>query len=198
MVSSENGAVSVPIALLVGISMSFGIGTWTLLHRWRVLTALQLRLDRCTGEAVQDTRKAFERIQLLNRAIRVARATLEASIVLPEAAEAAHEALKVAAAAQEALAGAWRAKRAFWVIRRGCGGSGDRASALPALPWTRDPPDVIGPKPMRWDSDSSTFRVQATNGTRRSAARLGPGKGVQDDGDEPRSWSVEWIRPAPG
>lgn len=195
MVSSENGAVSVPVALLVGITMSFGIGGWTLLHRWRMLTELQLRLDRCTGEAAQDTKKAFERIQVLNRAIRIARATLEASVVLPEAAEAAREALRLAAAAEEALVAAWRAKRAFWAIRRGCGGSGDRATALPSLPWARDPPDLIGPKPLRWESDTSTFRIQATNGTRSSAAQVGPGKGRSDDGNEPRSWSLAWAAP---
>jgi hypothetical protein len=191
----ESGALSVPLALLLSVSLTFGVAGWALLHRWRVLTEVQLRLDRCTGEAAQDLKRAFERTQRLNQAIRAARAALAASFILPEAAEAAREALRIASAAEDAVMTAWQVKRALWVVRRGCGASGDRAWPLPRLPWARDPPDLLGPKPARWAAESSSFRIEASNGTRRAAARVGPGTGEQNEEQEPSSWSLEWTRP---
>jgi hypothetical protein len=189
---SESGALSVPLALLLSATLAFGIGGWSLLHRWRVLAEVQLRLDRCTGQAAQDLKRAFERVQRLNQAIRAARATLAAGILVPEAAAAAREALQAAYAAQELVMAAWRAKQGYWLLRRGCGKSGDIASPLPSLPWTRDLPDVLGPKPVRWSGSSSTFLIQAANGPRRAAAKVLPTEGELDEETEPRRWSLEW------
>jgi hypothetical protein len=194
-VVSEEGVISVPVAFLVASLLTFGIGTWALLHRWRMLTEIQLRLDRCTGETARTTEETFERIQELNEVIRIARATLAAAIVLPEAAEAARAALEGASAAEEAIVVAWQGKRAFWLVRGGCGGSGDRARALPSLPWVSEPPDELGPRPLKWESETSNFKIQAWNGSRRSVARVGPKEGDFNDGEEPRRWSLEWTIP---
>jgi hypothetical protein len=157
-----------------------------------MLVEVQLRLDRCTGQAAQELKTAFERIQALNRAIQAARAALVAGAILPEAAAAAKEALQIAYAAQELAIAAWHARRAYWMIRQGCGESGDSAEPLPSLPWTRDLPDVLGPKPLRWTSESTEFRIRARNRSRHAAAKLVGEKGATDAA-EPKRWSLEWT-----
>jgi hypothetical protein len=184
----EEGSVTLPLSLVLAVSIAFGLGTWGLLRNWRSLVEIQLRLDRCAGETARELRVTLRRTRDLNQAIFVARTTLAATVVAPQVAALARKALQAAVAGQEMLIAGWNLKRGLWLARQGCGGGG-RAASLPALPWTRDPPDLIGPQALRW-TGGRELRIQLSHGPRHAAAVI---EGDLKDGD----WRLSWTRPLP-
>jgi hypothetical protein len=89
---------------------------------------------------------------------------------------------------QEILRAGWQTKEGLWLVRRGCGGFMDQPAPLPVLSHFRDPPDPIGPQPLRWLSPppASGFRIEVRHSPRASAAR------VYSAGEEDR-WIAEWA-----
>jgi hypothetical protein len=203
---NETGALSLPLlAALMAISLA-GMGTWGVMRHWRHVIELQLRLDRCVGEAALDLRQTLGRIEKENLAMEAARAAVAIGTVLaPEAAAALREALEAAVAAQEAEIGRWQIRRGLWIARRGCGEESwlwTRAPALPKMPWHRPPPDVLGPKPLDWTGGQEPLRIELARAPRASAALVWidpdgrPGK--LGEWKNELSWKAAWTVPSRG
>lgn len=176
----EDGAVSAPLLVaLLGIAF-MSLGTWGVMRRWRQMAELQLRLDRCAGEAALELKGHLEAIESANRQMRALRAGEVAAV--PAGASAALEAaLQAEVARQEVARARWRLRQARWLLERGCEGLGDLPSPLASMPWERPPPDALGPRPLRWPPDrGKRLLVQLAHAPRAAAAQVQPA--LDEDG----------------
>jgi hypothetical protein len=177
--------------LLLTCCLLFGMGVWGLFHHWGTLAQTQLKLDRCAGKAAQDLKRALERTQKLNQAIRIARKSMAVGVLAPEAIAPIKTGLQAAYVAQEAVLVSWRVRQAVWMAH-GCSGTQGFQKPLPSMPFSREPPDPIGPRPLRWSGDGDGFKIQADHRPRHSAASV---KGENPNEDGPHQWSLEWTEP---
>ncbi len=172
-----------------------GLGTWGILRSWRSNAETQLRLNRCVGENARALRSHLNLIETTNIKIRGLRVSVEAAQVLlrVELVPPLLAAIHAAVLAQEGALWAWKARRAAWALRRGCGQWGDGATSLPQLNLRRGLPDQAGQQPLEWiGKRPDEFRIQAYHPPRVAAAR------VADQSESSffsGSWLAEWIAP---
>lgn len=195
--AGKRGSLSLPCSALLLVICLAGFGTWSLMRRWRMLMELQLRLDRCVGEAALRFKSLAEKADRSNTRMRWERRTAPAEAALARDGGAALKALILAEfTLQEGLEASWEGVRLQWLARGGCGASGDRPLPLPGMEWRRDAPDEWGPQPFEWSR--LEFRISVFHPPRAAAAWVGKagnrdGKGVSSN--EKDAWSALWAKP---
>lgn len=189
----SKGSLQLPLALALIAITAGAMGSCRLLHRWRALVELQLRLDRCVGQAALELKDTLEKITSTNQKIRVLRASILASGGVPGAIPPLQAALISAAQYQDTKRTSWEMQRVLWLSRQKCGNPLDIPIPLPALQWTRDPPDAVGPQPLRWNGlPPELFHLEIGHSPRHAAAHLYP-KGEYIDFST--HWHAEWAAP---
>jgi hypothetical protein len=192
IVQNDHGVLHLPLGITLLVLAMVSISALGLMRRWRHLVELQLQLDRCVGVTALKLREKLNSLERSNQQIIILRATMLAASVTPPTRAATQTALNAMVIYQESLLMSWQAKRTEWLIRRGCSDASGLAVPLPSLPWTRDPPDALGPMPLRWpQSNSRELHVQLSKRPRHSAAQV---EGNQD-GTQIR-WKATWTTPA--
>lgn len=179
----------VPMALLLVIISLSALGLWGILRHWRYLAELQLRLDRCVGGVALALKADARTIRLSNREMMAIRAALSVAVE-PASRTALQTALLAEAARQEWVRLRWNARRLSWLARLGCAtGRGDRPVPLAEFPWTRDPPDALGSRPLRLTLEPLELRVQLGHFPRHAAAEL------RGESSEMAYEKVRWVPP---
>ena len=179
LLSSQSGAVSLPLVLLLSVGFTASFGSWALLRTWHRLTSLQLRLDACVARTAEKLRTTQTQIEAANTRLKISRAAQLAGVVLPEALPALRAAAEVDARLQDLLLLNWQRTRVSWLLKRGCDAQADRPIALPELPWVRNPRDSLGPGLLRWTGEPEVsgkrrprFVVELHHFPRASAAEV--------------------------
>jgi len=189
----SKGSLQLPLVLALVAITAGAMGSCKLLQRWRSLVELQLRLDRCVGQAALELKDTLEKIASTNQKIRTLRASILASGGVPGAIPPLQAALISAARYQDIKRVSWKAQNVLWLSRQKCGNALDIPIPLPALQWTRDPPDAIGPQPLRWNGlRPEVFHLEIGHSPRHAAAHLYP-KGEFIDFST--QWHAEWAAP---
>ena len=166
---NERGALSLPLSLLLVAIAGLGLGTWQVLHHWRAVTELQLRLDDCVGREARALRDTQARIEAGNGRLRKLRVAQSAAWGIGHFEVQLRPLMEIEVAHQIAEQLVWAGRRATWLARRGCGES-DWPRPLPSLEWTRPPEDPVGPWPLSWTGASRELRVELMHPPRAAAA----------------------------
>lgn len=190
MSKGQAGSLNIPLALaLLALAMA-SLGTWELLHRWRTLAVLQLRLDSCVGRTAADARDDLSRVGKSNQRMEAVRAAI-ALVPVPHLRAALDAELAAEMALQEGIRLRWDARAAGWLLRRGCDGRNDLPMPLPLFPYDRQPPDSLGPRPSRWgDPRDRELVILLRHSPRVARARVEPENG-KEIGNE-SSWKATW------
>jgi hypothetical protein len=185
----EQGVLTVPLLVLLLASTLLGLGTLGLMRHWRHLTELQLRLDRCVGNAALDLKKTLERIEAGNSRLRALRAA-QVAATLVEAAGSLVPLMEAEVAHQQLELLRWQARQAEWLALRGCDGKADLPAPLPSMSWSRPPPDLIGPQLLSWSSGERRLALELYHSPRAAAAVVEAGGSLGSD-----SWKASWSFP---
>jgi hypothetical protein len=195
----DRGSLTLPLALMLVAGTFMSFGTWGLMRRWRHLTELQDRLDRCVGETALELRGSLTRIEDANRRM----AELRAAQAIAAASGLAGEtlaALEVQASLQDLELLRWKARQARWLAERGCDRVQDLPVPLPEMGWFRPPPDPLGPQPLRWQPGvPRDLKIGLFHSPRAAAARVSadgaamPGLRIGGFGSE--RWKAAWTVP---
>jgi hypothetical protein len=170
--------------LPVLIILSTALGLVTIEFHWRRVVSTQLRLDRCIAKTALEFKASIERIDALNSKIRALRLAIPPAFLKPPVAKALQESLRALVFVQDAELRRWNGlRRTQWLLQRGCGHRSDRVAPLPEQPWTRPPPDPIGPRALVWAHAGSPLRIGVMHGKRSSQARIEKLE---------RSWRARW------
>lgn len=169
---SRDGSIAL-FLLPTFILLSAALGLVTIEFRWRRVVSTQLRLDRCIAKTALELKASIERIEAMNSKIKALRLAIPPALLKPPVAKALQESLRALVFVQDAELRRWNgAKRAQWLLKRGCGHRSDRAAPLPEQPWTRPPPDPIGPRGLVWSNARNPLRIAVIHGKRTSHARI--------------------------
>lgn len=192
VIRDERGTLQVPMILVILILGATILGTWGFLHHWKNLARLQLRLDRCAGEAALELRDTLNSLDSSNREIDYLRAAIStAGSLNPYARATLQTLLSAEVIRQEITLNKWRVRQAVWITKRGCGGSRDLARPLPSLTLVRDPPDATGPQRLRWaEGKPESFRISVSHSPRHGAAKI---KGGSQNAFEFEKWTAQWA-----
>ncbi|OFZ56030.1 MAG: hypothetical protein A2428_13835 [Bdellovibrionales bacterium RIFOXYC1_FULL_54_43] len=188
----ERGSLHAPLLIATLLLTTAGFGIWGVMRSWQNTMKLQLRLDRCVGEAALEFRNRLYIIESANTRIRALRIALAAATIKPILKPPLKVALTIEAARQDYQIARWKLKQADWLLKRGCGKPGDLALPLPAFQWTRLPADPIGQQPLSWPGEyPNVFRFQAAHFPRISAAQVHPSqKGGSFNGKPSAHWAT--------
>lgn len=187
---NRDGTLAIPLSLALLILLFSALALWGLLRHWQKLTEIQLRLDKCTGQAALELRNTINFIETANGRIEkiriaLASATLTGALA-PEAVVALRAALTSQIALQDLRKAKWQLKRVSWLATGECTRRGDRPVPLPSLDCQRDPPDEIGQRPLRWKGEvPEDFQIAAYHSPRAAGARVARQKG--------KEWHAEWY-----
>jgi hypothetical protein len=190
VVKDSGGFLALPMALaLVGLAGA-GFGIWGFLRAWRHLAETQLRLDACVGRQAHEFRRELDTLESSNIRMTVLRAAVaDALVANPAAVPALNVALQAEVSYQTAVQVRWTAAEARWLARRGCGENGDFPIPLPSFPYLRDPPDPLGPRPLRWTASAEKrLEVGAAHRPRYASAKI-------ESGGESAKWKASWSVP---
>lgn len=190
---NSKGILQIPLALALFAIVSGAVGCWGLLRHWRSVAELQLRLDRCVGQTALAFKNTLETLLSSNQKIK----TLRASILATQGPSASLSPLQAALIAvvgeQESRRLYWKAQQHLWISNQKCGSSLDIPIPLPSMDWIRDPPDTLGPQPLRWVGPiPEEFHIEISHFPRAAAARIYPLGGSID---LPLHWQAEWAPP---
>ncbi len=194
MTMNERGVLHFPLAAALGIAAIVGLSLLGALWKWRKVTEAQLRIDRCVAETALSLKDRLAELESANDEIRIIRAALLVDVE-PSSRATLTAALNLEVARQEMIRSSWETRRITWLAQRGCDGRFDVAHPLPAMPWTRDPPDSIGPKPLRWTgSEPKRMELRLSHYRRRSAARVEKREkeGIHDLSIKAK-WRAKWT-----
>lgn len=199
-IEAQQGFLQIPIALLLFALCLAGFGSLGLLHRWRQLSEIQLRLNACTRKAGLRLKSTIEGVQTENRRIEIARAAKAAALAagLLAAVETAELTLRTIVLSQDARLLQWKLLQAAWLSRAFCKNAKDRPFPLPTLEWIRHPPDPLGPQPLVWAGPGtlpSEFRIEIGHSTRRSAAKVFHASPRESLLNEKSQWKAEFTAP---
>ena len=159
--------------LPVLILLSAALGLVTIEFHWRRVVSTQLRLDRCIAKTALELKASIERIEAMNSKIRALRLAIPPALLKPPVAKALQESLRALVFVQDVELRRWNGvRRTQWLLQRGCGHRSDRATPLPEQPWTRPPPDPIGPRALIWTDARKLLSVGVIHGKRISHARI--------------------------
>jgi len=180
-----NGSLHLPLSIALSIITFTGLGLIGLERNLKNITELQLRLDRCVGKTAIEYKNTLTKIEKINKKIKVARIALALSNIEPEAAMALSVYLKKLIFSQNLLITKWRAKNVLWLSNKLCKKNSDLSGPMPTLPWVRDPPDMLGQKPLRWTGKhTEVFRIWLYHKPRYSSATL--------EGDPNELFKANW------
>jgi hypothetical protein len=187
MVRDDAGSLHLPMAAVLLLFTVSGFETWGFLRHWRQLMERQLQLDRCVARTAIELRDILQSIETANRKIHFLRRELAIGALIPQT-RAVHQAtLRTLVAWQDARMLQWRIIQGKWLAGLACEKRGGIRVPLRNLPWVRDPPDLIGPRPLRWLAGAEMeFFVQSSHSPRHSAAR------ILYENDR---WSAVWTSP---
>ncbi len=188
------GSLQIPLLLILFTIVIAGCGIWGFLRHWRFMVETQLRLNQCVGRAAHDFRDTLNSLFLLNQKILELRASIEAAKLYPPLIPPLEAGLIVVVSKQDWIQVQWKAKSLKWFLSQGCGQRGDHALPLPGLEFTRDPPDSIGPKALRWSGQMpKSFHLQIRHFPRVAAAKV---QGDESDSIfERKKWISTWTVP---
>ncbi len=199
----EAGLFHVPMALALLIITGSGFGIWGVQRQWKKNVELQLALDRCVESEALALRSQLRSLASANVRIRAIRQALAASSIVPKAAAALRVALTAQVAMQEANRATLALRQAWARAPKRCGGAVYAWIDAPML--VRDPPDLLGPRPLRWLSPQKAIRglrIQAGKAPRHSAALVALGGRnhgsfgiVGIDLADRTDWEARWTAP---
>lgn len=168
----DKGAIGILALLLFVVISTGGFGIWGLFHHQHQIAKLQFRLDHCIAPYAIAFRDSLAEIETLNSRLNALRLSLATALVTqPELAPTLRGTLQLTSAQQEVVLTKWRLRSAL--SRPLCAKVEDTVLPLPALQYTRLPPDPLGPKPLQWTGrmpESWTFELKTTHTTLRRAA----------------------------
>jgi hypothetical protein len=186
----REGALSIPLMLLLSSAVFASLGTWGLLRHWRHLVEDQLRLDHCVAEKAVELKDLLGKANASNqRMIKIRQAAAPAAAA-PGALSAIQAELNLEVALQEALRIKWETERIKWFLPGACGDRDDVTLSMPGLDWRRDPPDAIGPQPYHWSTSSPRFYLEIQDQRRAAAAQV-----AQKTGGTHDNWKARWQVP---
>ncbi|MGE0614527.1 MAG: hypothetical protein AB7P04_02715 [Bacteriovoracia bacterium] len=188
----RRGFLSLVLAVTLALTAIATLGMLKLMQDWRRLTREQIALDRCTGKAALELKRTLNQTESLNREVERLRVAIAAATLQPAVAVPLRQALLVAVGAQTFLLGRWKFKQAQWFFPGACEGYRHLPVPLPNVPYTRPPPDGLGPRPLVWTAAHHSLRIRAEGKHRRAAAETWR-EGATTDVDE--KWKAKWIRP---
>jgi len=188
---NQQGAIQVPMVLITLVLVLGSLGVFGVLREWRKLVEIQLRLDRCVSKTALSLKTRLDSLEKSNLRMKVIRASLAASTVLPPAKPPLQAALTAEFLWQESQRALWVKTQMTWMAEQGCDFKRDLPLPIPTLPWLRDPPDSIGPQPLRWPvGTEKRFYLQLSHSPRHAAAILDEGKLHEKNG-----WFARWTYP---
>ncbi len=185
----QKGSLSFPMSLILFVSLGSSATLITLFNHWKGQVRVQLELDECVGKTAHDLRDRMKSIERLNLAMTATRAALAVSTIAPPGRAALQATLQVEALEQQRLILMWRIKQAAWLTRRGCPESRGLPMPYPDFPWIQDPPDSLGPRPLRLPSPDPRLRIGLKARNRSSFA-------VVERRNEERKWTANWSNPS--
>jgi hypothetical protein len=196
MILDKRGVLHTPLALMTALAVVTGLSLWMLLHHWKNLTLIQLRLDHCTGEIALDLKSKIHDVSQANEKIKELRlAEVAAAAVDAQAATAVRTLISLQALRQEEIREEWSAKQISWTVTSGCGDPRDRASPLPALQWIREPEDSLGQKPLHLEQLPPSFHFEIKHSPRASASELTRGVQSESSPSSSQAWHARWSAP---
>jgi hypothetical protein len=178
-----------------------------ILRAWHREAALQLALDRCSGEAALALRSRVRAIETSIQRFRI----FKAGQLIPKFGATATALLKLELANQQRLEVEWVAASAGWFVS-GCSRGRWTLSGYPSFAWRREAPDLLGPGNLAPHPERpKSFRLELKEGARRSialvergapgtqtnaAAAAGsgtPSEGVSDHVPASNTWKARWV-----
>jgi hypothetical protein len=186
----RDGALTIPLVLLLSAAVFASLGTWALLRHWRHLVEDQLRLDHCVAQKAVELKTLLEKANTSNHRMIKIRQAAGPAAAAPGALSAIQTELNLEVALQEALRTKWETERIKWFLPGACGDRNDVTLSMPGLDWTRDPPDAIGPQPFHWSSSNPRFYLEIQDQRRAAAAQV-----AQKAGGLHESWKARWQVP---
>ena len=187
----SDGVLNVPLALLLSTAF-FSIFCWIfLLQFWERQVATQLRLDRCVAQVARKMKKTGQNVESMNREIRVLRASAAVATLAPQARIELQAAIAAVSLAQEVLLQSWTLEKMQWISRQACKNIKDSPTPMPSFPWSRLPPDDLGPLPLQWNGGpTGHFFIQSASRNRYAAAWVeGRPNELQNE------WKAKWAVP---
>lgn len=119
--------------------------------QWQTRVQRQIDLDRCVGSHLLSFKHNVRDLEILNKKIRVLRAEILAVPNSP-ATPTLQIALSALSFQQMALLSQWKITEGTWLLPNACSlkftSLGFRN--LTPFPFVPEPPDLVGPRPLRW------------------------------------------------
>jgi hypothetical protein len=145
----REGALTLPLALLLSVLASACLGLLGLQKLWRSQTENQLELDHCVGALAIRMATIQQRVHDLNQAMVAARLAKAGALAAGQAplAAGATATLRWAVILQEKERLSWLGLQASGRARASCPWSG-----VGPFSWYRPPPDPLGDRPLQWPS----------------------------------------------
>ncbi len=179
------GNLTLAAACLLALNLAFGMGLWKAMREHRRQVALQLAMDRCTGQDAQALRDTLRSVESWNTRIRGLRAALVGSTIAPQAKPPLLAALTASVVAQDLRLRAWTARQALALVPAGCGIAGFLRAPLPRLDYRRPPPDAVGLQALVWLEQPRAFELGGRTLYRRTDAQVERSA---------TSWQARWGR----
>ncbi|MBI4925301.1 MAG: hypothetical protein HY843_05185, partial [Bdellovibrio sp.] len=116
---NRHGFLNIPLCICYTAFALMLFGTLGLLRRERHLVETQLRLDRCVEKTAINLHKTLNKIEDLNKDIRMTSAELMVDIE-PNSRIALQIKLSADVMAQEMIVRSWPKNQAQWIAQQGC------------------------------------------------------------------------------
>lgn len=186
---SPQGSSALPLILL-GVVLSFSaISTLQLFGSVSENSQLQLKLDRCVGQAASETRRRILRIEAINRMISIFRIMMTVAIFFPKAAAGLQKVMRAFTFAQDLDRLIWNALHYRILLGLYCDTPSQWLSRLlfrsSGPPYRRPPPDILGPLPLKWTKKKKEVYFRIASDPKISASEV-----VFDE-----EWKIRWASP---
>ena len=150
---NNNGSMHILFTGALVCAALMGLGTLSAFHLWYGKVKSQQQLNQCLGKITLAFRNWMNHIEKGNAQMKVTRSAIAATTLDPAARPPLEAALKLQDAFQRIQWNKWNIQRGVWAVS-GCPGIGNRVP--PPNPWVFDPPDFLGPRPLRFTSEPNT------------------------------------------
>jgi hypothetical protein len=146
---NSKGSLNLPMVFIFLILFTTSFGILSLQFYWNQQVSTQLRLDQCIAKTSQQLLNSLQMIDQTNQTMIHLRELLIPGSLLPQTKASLQIALQAAHAINLTQVHLWKLKQVTWLTQHGCDFKNDIPIPLPPLPWVPDPPDALGPRPLR-------------------------------------------------
>lgn len=195
----QTGTISIVNLLLL---FAFAAPAWIALECVHLLHKnheIQLKLDTCAAKNAELAKDAIGVIESLNQKVVYLRTALLAASAIPGVGQAViagiRIAIQVAASARDAAKIAYDVILNRWRTGLACVDQGISpvvAEDPGELPWTKMPPDPLGPTPLRWQPGKKPLIKFKANYISMGLLRVGAAEIIGGDNALVKDWKSQW------